>query len=88
MHACVTITLIMFPLAAKSWQLAELTQVGFVRGLYPWPHISPKPGDKLESRKVFAREKTVAGSNDYFGNLVIFKIHKFNSVRFTVIYKS
>ena len=43
---------------------------------------------KLESRKVFARAKTVAGSNDYFGNLVIFKIYEFNSVRFTVIYKS
>ena len=38
---------------------------------------------KLESRKV-------AGSNDYFGNLVIFKIYELNSVRFTVIlvYKS
>ena len=28
-------------------KLAELSQVGFVRGLYPWPHISPHPGEKL-----------------------------------------
>ena len=43
---------------------------------------------KLESRKVFAKAKTVAGSNDYFGNLVIFKFYELNSVRFVVIYKS
>ena len=29
---------------------------------------------QLESRKVFAKAKTVAGSNDYFENLVIFQV--------------
>ena len=44
--------------------------------------------NKLESWKVFAKGKTVAGSNDYFGNLVIFKFYELNSFRFVVIYKS
>ena len=43
---------------------------------------------KLESRKVSAKAKKLVGSNDYFGNLVIFKIYELNSVCFTVIYKS
>ena len=42
---------------------------------------------QLESRKVFAKVKTLAGSNDYFGNLVIFKIYELNYVRFAVYTK-
>ena len=54
----------------------------------PFQYTSEKSGKKLESRKVFAKVETVAGSYDYFGNLVIFKIYELNSVRFAVIYKS
>ena len=35
------------PAGGKKLAVGQLSQVGFVRGLYPWSHISPHPGDKL-----------------------------------------